>query len=159
MRIAGQPNGDEEERQNGGRFFREMLRDVRPEHVGDMIAMLWLFGHGDKKVPVPKEGSWLLKMPHGYGLVGEGPVGYYIEPPPGQAARQTNPDGGEGAKLDHYDTQGILDLCDLARKAKRPERDQILAQLYALKFARCQTKAIESIESLTFDLIVVNETE
>ena len=136
-----------------------MLRDVRPEHVGDMIAMLWLFGHGDKKVPVPKEGSWLLKMPHGYGLVGEGPVGYYIEPPPGQAARQTNPDGGEGAKLDHYDTQGILDLCDLARKAKRPERDQILAQLYALNFARCQTKAIESIESLTFDIIVVNETE
>jgi hypothetical protein len=75
-----------------------------------------------------------------------------------QAARPTNPDGGEAAKLDGCDTQGILELRDLARKAKRPERDQILAQLYALNFDRCQTKAIESIESLTFDLIVVNET-
>jgi hypothetical protein len=75
-----------------------------------------------------------------------------------QAARPTNPGGGEAAKLDGCDTQGILEVCDWARRAKRPERDQILAQVYALNFDRCQTKAVESIESLTFDLIVVNET-
>jgi hypothetical protein len=156
--MSTERTNEEDERQSGGRFFREMLRDVRPEHIADMIAMLWLFGHGDKKVPVPKEGQWMLKMPHGYGLVGEGGVGYYIEPPPGQrTARPDNPDDGKGAKLDCCDTQGILELCERARKAKRPERDQILAQLYTLDLDRCKTKAVEAVELLTYDLIVVND--
>jgi hypothetical protein len=93
-------------------------------------------------------------------MVGEGPVGYYIEPPPGQAsARPTNPDDGAVAKLDYRDTQGILALCDRARRAKRPERGGLLAQLYALNLDRCQTKALGAVERLTYDLIVVNETE
>ena len=101
----------------------------------------------------------MLKMPHGYGLLGEGGVGYYIEPPPGQAARPTNPEDSETAKFDYRDTQGILELCDRARRAKRPERDGLLAQLYALNLDRCQTQALGAVERLTYDLIVVNETE
>jgi hypothetical protein len=85
-----------EARKSGGRFFRVMLRDVKPEHVPDMIHMLWLFGHGGKALLVPKEGQWRMKMPHGYALVGEGRVGVTIEPPPGQITlRADNPDPGD----------------------------------------------------------------
>src|SRR5690348_11869220 len=71
------------ERLSGGRFFRLMLREVKPEHVPDMLHMLWLFSHGGKKLMVPEEGRWLMKMPHDYILVGEGRIGVRIEPPRG----------------------------------------------------------------------------
>ena len=37
---------------------------------------------------------------------------------------------------------------------KRPDRDRLIAQLYALNFGSCQAKAVDAVESLTYDLIV-----
>lgn len=68
-----------------------MLREVQPEHVPDMIEMLWRFGHSDKRILVPETGQWQMKMPHGYLLVGEGPVGRKIEPPLRQEALRLGP--------------------------------------------------------------------
>jgi hypothetical protein len=120
MRIDKQVEAMEA-RKSGGRFFRLMLGEVNPEHVPDMIHMLWLFGHGGKELLVPKVGRWLMKMPHGYTLVGEGRAGVKIEPPRGQVALQAdNPYGGDqfeqsrpalsGPKLDAHDMEGVLAL-------------------------------------------------
>lgn len=152
------------ERLNGGRFFRLMLREVQPEHVPDMLHMLWLFGHGDKKLLVPEEGRWLMKMPHGYSLIGEGRVGVKIEPPRGQVApRVDNPYIGDhfeqtqstvsASKLDEHDTQGVLALCEQARKTVRPERDGVISQIFALRLDRCRPKALDAVELLIYDLV------
>ena len=157
----------EQERLSGSRFFREMLREVKPEHVADMIHTLWLFGHGGKEIKVPK-GRWMMKMPHGYGLVGEGPVGFRIEPPPSQAASRVNNlhagDHSEASlptvsvqKLDEHDTQGVIALCERVRQTVRPECDQIISQIFALNLDRCRPKALDAIELLIYDL-VVNDT-
>ena len=156
------------ERLHAGRYFRVMLREVKPEHVADMIQMLWLFAHSGKQLKVPKEGRWLMKMPHGYGLVGEGPVGFRIEPPPSQAALSANnPDSGDHCEkslptvpvqnLDEHDTQGVIALCERARQTVRPERDQIISQIFALNLDRCRPKALDAIELLLYDLIT-NDT-
>jgi hypothetical protein len=153
-----------EARKNGGRFFRVMLRNVQPEHVLDMIHMLWVLGHANKAVLVPKEGRWLLKMPHGYALAGEGRVGVTIEPPPGQIAlRPNSPLAGDRLqlsqptvpvpKLDEHDTQGVTALCDQARHTARPERDQVISQIFALRLDRCRPKALDAIELLIYDSI------
>ncbi len=137
-----------EARRKCGAFFRIMLREVRPEHVPDMVHTLWLFGHGGKEVLVPEKGQWLMKMPHGYGLVGEGPVGIRMEPPPGQAAVRLNaPNNGDQAKqnapapakprVDDHDTEGIVALCQQARQLARPER-------LARRFSSAGTAALAS---------------
>jgi len=153
-------------RLSGGRFFRLMLREVKPEHVPDMLHMLWLFGHGGKKLTVPDEGKWLMEMPHDYLLVGEGRIGVRIEPARGLVApRAINPYNGDHfkqsqaaaisvQKLDEHDTQGVLALCDQARKTSRPERDSIISQLFALKLDRCRPNALDAVELLIYDLIV-----
>ena len=164
MRINKEVEANEV-RKNGGRLFRLMLRGVKPEHVPGMIQMLWLLGHGGKKLMAPKQGRWVMGMPHGYILVGEGRTGGVIESPRGQVAlRVDNPYDGahfqesrpipQVPKLDDHDTAGILGLCDQARKANRPERDQVISQIFALNLDRCRPKAIEAIELLTYDLIV-----
>ena len=153
-----------EARKSGGRFFQLMLREVKPEHVPDMIHMLWLFGHSGKEMLVPKEGQWRMKMPHGYALVGKGRVGVTIEPPPGQIARRAdNPDAGDRSeasqrtvsvpKLDEHDTQGVLALCEQARHTARPERDRVISQIFALRLDRCRPKALDAVELLIYDLI------
>ena len=158
-----------EARKSGGRFFRVMLREVKPERVPDMIHMLWLFGHGGKELLVPKVGRWLMKMPHGYALVGEGRVGVTIEPPPGQIAlRPNNPPAGDHLQvseptvpvpnLDEHDTQGVIALCEQARHTARPERDEVISRIFALKLDRCRPKALDAIELLIYDLIA-NDTE
>jgi len=168
MRIDKQVEAMEA-RKSGGRFFRLMLGEVNPEHVPDMIHMLWLFGHGGKELLVPKVGRWLMKMPHGYSLVGEGRAGVKIEPPRGQVARRAdNPYGGDqfeqsqptlsGPKLDAHDTEGVLALCDQARRTARPERDRIISQIFALRLDRCRPKALDGVELLIYDLIT-GETE
>ena len=112
-----------------------------------MIHMLWLIGHGGKELLVPKVGRWLMKMPHGYTLVGEGRAGVKIEPPRGQVAlRADNPYAGDhfeesqpapsGPKLDAHDTEGVLALCDQARRAARPERDRVISQIFAFRLDR-----------------------
>jgi hypothetical protein len=152
------------ERLNGGRFFRLMLREVRPEHVPDMLHMLWLFRHGGKKLAVPEEGPWLMKMPHDYVLLGEGRVGVRIEPTRGLVAPQAiNPYNGDHfkasqstvpiRKLDEHDTQGVLALCEQARKTSRPERDRIISQIFALRLDRCRPTALDAVELLIYDLI------
>jgi hypothetical protein len=157
------------ERLNGGRFFRLMLREVKPEHVPDMLHMLWLFGHGGKKLTVPDEGKWLMEMPHDYLLVGEGRIGVRIEPARGLVApRAINPYIGDHfkpsqpavpvQKLDEHDTQGILALCEHARKTPRPERDRIIIQIFSLRLDRCRPNALDAVELLIFDLSA-NKTE
>jgi hypothetical protein len=157
------------ERLSGGRFFRLMLREVKPEHVPDMLQMLWLFSHGDKKLVVPDEGKWLMEMPHGYVLVGEGRVGVRIQPTRGLVApRANNPYQGDHFKesqptvsvprLDEHDTQGVLALCEQAWKTARPERDRIISQIFALRLQRCRPSALDAVELLIFDLIA-NKTE
>ena len=64
----------------GGRVFRLMLRGVKPEHAGWMVHMLWLLRHGGKEFTVPKEGRWVMEMPYGYVMAGEGRSGGVIEP-------------------------------------------------------------------------------
>ena len=157
------------EQRSGGRFFRLMLSEVSPEHVPDMIHMLWLFRHGGRKLIVPKEGRWLMKMPHAYLLIGAGRVGVKIEPSRGQVAPLAdNPypcNGFEksqpavsGTKLDERDTQSVLALCERARKSTRPGRDEVIRQIFALNLDRCRTKALDAIEPLIYDL-VVNATQ
>lgn len=152
------------ERLSGGRFFRLMLREVKPEHVPDMIHMLWLFGHGSKELMVPDEGRWLMKMPHDYSLIGEGRVGVRIEPPRGQVAvRAENPYIGAHAaesqpmvavpRLDEHDTQGVLALCEQARRTARPERDRVISQIFTLNLDRCRPKALDAVELLIYDMI------
>jgi len=58
------------------------------------------------------------------------------------------------AKLDDHDTEGILALCEQARRAVRPERDPLIALLYSLNLDRCRTRALEAVEGLTYDLVV-----
>ena len=156
-------------RRNCGRFLRVMLREVQPEHVPDMIEMLWRFGHSDKRILVPETGQWQMKMPHGYLLVGEGPVGRKIEPPLRQEALRLGPpyNGAQtqksqptlcGPRLDEHDTQGILALCEQARQTPRPKRDQVIIQIFSLNLDRCRPKALDAVELLIYDLIV-NETE
>jgi len=156
-------------RLSGGRLFRLMLRDVKPDHVPDMLHMLWLFSHGGKKLLVPQEGRWLMKMPHDYILVGEGRVGVRIEPPRGQVApRADNPYNDDHfkerhpsvslPKLDEHDTQGVLGLCEQARKTARPERDPIISQIFALRLDRCRPNALDAVELLIYDLIA-NKTQ
>ena len=168
MRIDNQVEATEA-RKSGGRFFRLMLREVKPEHVPDMIHMLWLFGHSGKAVLVPKDGQWRMKMPHGYALVGEGRVGVVIEPPPGQVAlRPNNPHADDHLqvsqatvpvpKLDEHDTQGVIALCEQARHTATPERDQVVSQIFALRLDRCRPKALDAVELLIYDLIA-NDTE
>lgn len=163
MRINKQVEAMEA-RKSGGRFFRLMLGEVNPEHVPDMIHMLWLFDHGGKELLVPKEGRCLMKMPHGYILVGEGRAGVKIEPPRGQVAlRADNPYGGDqfeqsqptlsAPKLDAHDTEGVLALCDQARRTARPERDRLISQIFALRLDRCRPKALDAVELLIYDLI------
>jgi hypothetical protein len=153
-----------EARKSGGRFFRVLLREVKPEHVPDMIHMLWLFGHSGKEIPVPEKGQWRMKMPHGYALVGEGPVGFTIEPPPGQIVLRADPPHGgnhsQGSqptvvapRLDEHNTQGVIALCDLARRTARPERDLVISQIFALKLDRCGPKALDAVELMIYDLI------
>jgi len=152
-----------EARKNCGRYFRVMLRDVKPEHVPDMIHTLWLFGQSGKKIKVPEKG-WRMKMPHGYALVGEGPVGMRIEPPPGPEVGRVDPphNGAQaeenqptplGPRLDEHDTQGVVALCERARQFVRPERDQVILQIFSLKLDRCRPKALDAIEMLLYDLI------
>lgn len=156
-------------RLSGGRFFRVMLREVKPKHVPDMIHMLWLFGHSGKAILVPKEGHWRMKMPHGYALVGEGRVGVTIEPPPGQIALGAdNPDAGDHSeasqqtgslpKIDEHDTQGVLALCEQVRHTERPARDRVISQIFALRLDRCRPKALDAIELLIYD-VIANDTE
>ena len=163
MRIDKQVEAMEA-RKSGGRFFRLMLREVKPEHVPDMIHMLWLFGHGGKELLVPKVGRWLMKMPHGYALVGEGPVGVAIEPPPYQEAiRAGAPHGGDQIKmgrpaipvpkLDEHDTKGVIALCELARHTAKPERDQVITRIFALNLDRCRPRVLDVVELLIYDLI------
>jgi hypothetical protein len=153
------------EQRSGGRFFRLMLREVKPEHVPDMIHMLWLFRHGGEKLVVPREGRWLMNMPHEYILIGEGRSGVKIEPSGGQVAPQadnpyagsileTRQPAGSTPKLDERDTQGVLALCDQARKTRRPQRDQVVTRIFALKLDRCRAKALDAVELLVYELIV-----
>jgi hypothetical protein len=164
MRIDKQVEA-KEARKSGGRFFRLMLREVKPEHVPDIIQTLWLFGHGGKGLMVPDNGRWRMEMPHGYTLVREGRVGVTIEPPRGQVAlRADNPHDGDhfqmsqptasSPKLDEHDTQGVIALCDQARHTARPERGRVISQLYALRLDRCRPRALDAIELLIYDLVV-----
>lgn len=141
----------ESHKQVGG-FFRVMLREVQPEHVPDIIHNLWLFDHSGKKIEVP-DGQWRMKMPHDYALVGEGPVGVAIEPPPGQVTRAGRPD----PRLDEQDTQTIVGLCEQARRTPRPQRDEVIVQIFALDLDRCRPEALDAIDMLVYDLIVEDE--
>jgi hypothetical protein len=70
----------DEQRRHGGRFFRHLLRKVKPQHVPKMIDMLGKFGKGGKEIRVPQAGRWWMPMPHGYILIGQGPVGLRSNP-------------------------------------------------------------------------------
>jgi hypothetical protein len=93
-----------------------------------------------------------MKMPEGYLLLGEGPAGFDIEPPPGRA-RGERGDVPRGTKLDERDTEGIVALAKGALALKRPDLDAALAQLFALDFARCDVKAVHAIDEMTWALI------
>ena len=58
-------NGEAEQRRSGGAFFRHMLRNVKPEHVAEMIDMLRRMQDPEKPILVPREGPWAMKMPEG----------------------------------------------------------------------------------------------
>jgi len=135
-----------EERLQVGRYFRRMLRNVEPEHVPEMLRMLYLFGHGGKPLRVPP-GYWRMPMPYGYMLHGEGPVGVAIEPPPIREEMPMRP------RFNTLSTAEVLALCAQARSMRRPERDEIVAQLYGLSLDVCEAEAVEAIELLTCDLI------
>jgi hypothetical protein len=144
-----------EEERHVGRFCRQLLRDVKPEHVADMIHMLWLLGHSEQPINVP-DGRWSMQMPHGYLLQGEGPMGFAIEPPRlFPEAIPTDDSGGlKPAPLLESDTAGILRLCAQARRSERPARDQLIAQLHSLDCDLCEDQAVEAIELLIYDMIV-----
>jgi hypothetical protein len=63
-----------------------------------------------------------------------------------------------GPKLDAHDTEGVLALCDQARRAARPERDRLISQIFALRLDRCRPKALDAVELLIYDLIT-DDTE
>jgi hypothetical protein len=94
-----------------------------------------------------------MKMPEGYLLLGEGPVGLDIEPPPGRAGGRGDRSVPRASKLDERDTEAIVGLAKQALDLKRPEQDTILAQLYALDFALCDDEAVQAIDELTWILI------
>jgi hypothetical protein len=41
-------------------------------------------------------------------------------------------------KMDEHDTQGVLALCEQARKTTRPEHDRAISQIFALNLDRCR---------------------
>ncbi|HEY9172403.1 MAG TPA: hypothetical protein VI136_08985 [Verrucomicrobiae bacterium] len=135
-----------EERLQAGHYFRQMLSNVEPDHVPEMLYMLYLFGHGGKPLRVPP-GHWRMPMPFGYMLHGEGPVGVAIEPPPIREEMPMRP------RFNTLSTAEVLALCAQARNMKRPERDEIVAQLYGLVMEQCEAEAVEAIELLTCYLI------
>jgi hypothetical protein len=105
-----------------------------------------------------------METPHGYQLIGEGRVGVTIEPPRGQVAlRVYNPyirdHFGKSQptvsvpKLDEHDTQGILALCEQARKTSRPEREGVIGRIFGLRLDRCRPKALDAVELLIYDLV------
>jgi hypothetical protein len=142
-------NERSEQRRSGGAFFRHMLRKVKPEHVAEMIDMLRRMQHPDKPIMVPRKGPWAMKMPEGYLLLGEGPVGLDLEPPPAQPATRGDGNVPRASMLDERDTEAILGLAKQALGMKRPEQDMILARIYALDFDLCDQEAIEAIDELT----------
>ena len=99
-----------------------------------------------------------MKMPEGYLLLGEGPAGFDIEPPPGRARGDGHGGVSRATKLDERDTEGIVALAKGALALKRPDLDAALAQLFALDFARCDVKAVHAVDEMIWALIaVVNE--
>lgn len=148
----------EEQRRHGGHFFRRLLRKVKPEHIPKMIDMLGKFEKGGKEILVP-DGRWWMPMPHGYILIGQGPIGVAIE-------RDFDSDAegsGEGDRLNaavrralaatvsERDTQRILRLCKDVLTAEDSKRDLIIAQLYGLDFEKCVP---EAIGLATWELVV-----
>lgn len=147
-----------EEERHVGRFCRQLLRDVKPEHVADMIHMLWSLSHSERPIKVP-DGRWSMPMPHGYLLHGEGPVGIAIELSSKYPGAISAEDSGvsEVVALVESDTAGIVRLCAQARTTERPARDRMIMQLHSLDCDRCEDQAVKAIEQLLFDMIV-NET-
>jgi hypothetical protein len=58
------------------------------------------------------------------------------------------------SRLDERDTAGVLALCERARAAAKPERDQVISQIFALRLHRCRPQALDAIELLIYDVIV-----
>jgi hypothetical protein len=141
----------EQWRSDGG-FFRHILRNVEPEHVGAMVEMLHRMQESEKPAWVP-QGRWAMKMPEGYLLLGEGPAGFDIEPPPGRGREHSLGDVPGVTKLDERDTEGIVALAKGALALKRPDLDTALAQLFALDFARCDAKAVHAVAEAIWVLI------
>ena len=141
----------EQWRSDGG-FFRHMLRNVEPEHVGAMVEMLHRMQESEKPAWVP-QGRWAMKMPEGYLLLGEGPAGFDIEPPPGRARGDGRGGVSRATKLDERDTEGIVALAKGALALKRPDLDAALAELFALDFARCDVKAVHAVDEMIWALI------
>jgi hypothetical protein len=94
-----------------------------------------------------------MKMPEGYLLLGEGPAGFDIEPPPGRARGDGRGGVSRATKLDERDTEGIMALAKGALSLKRPDLDAALAQLFALDFARCDVKAVHALDEMIWALI------
>ena len=84
-------------------------------------------------------------------------MGFAIEPPClFLEAIPTDDSGGlKPAPLLESDTAGILRLCAQARRSERPARDQLVAQLHSLDCDLCEDQAVEAIELLIYDLIVI----
>ena len=55
-------------------------------------------------------------------------------------------------------TQGVLALCDQARRTARPERHRVISQIFALSLDRCRPTALDAVELLIYELIT-NEPE
>jgi hypothetical protein len=138
----------EEQRRRGGQWFRRLLKNVRPEHVGEMVHMLQRMQNGRKEIRAP-DGRWILTMPLDYGLVGEGPVVIGFDPPP--SLRTAPPT--VVPKVSEADIERIRWLSRKAVNVDRPERDAILAQLYALDLDKCPPAAVEEVEDATWRLI------
>jgi len=150
-----------DKRQRTGRFIRHMLRQVKPEHVPDVLDNLAKLNAFQKPIMVPT-GRWLMAMPHGYGLIGEGPAGFAIEP-----CSKVHPESaGDELRfaaavalaatppLDEKDTATIIRLCKEAVRAEKSKQDPIVAQLYALDWDRCAPEAIRAVELMTYELLV-----
>jgi hypothetical protein len=73
-----------------------------------MIELLRQMQDPEKQITVPRKGPWAMKMPEGYLLLGEGPVGLDIEPPPAQPATCGDANEPRISKLAERDTEGIL---------------------------------------------------
>ena len=132
--------------------FSGTCRNVEPEHVGAMVEMLHRMQESEKPAWVP-QGRWAMKMPEGYLLLGEGPAGFDIEPPPGRARGDGRGGVSRATKLDERDTEGIVALAKGALALKRPDLDAALAQLFALDFARCDVKAVHAVDEMIWALI------